>query len=597
MRNGFLAAAALVLGNASAQAQYWPAQQPSYPAANRGVWVMPPQAPAYYRSTVPSTRAPYAMASQVTVPNARGPYATAPYATAPYATAPYTAAPYATAPFTAAPRAARTSPPSYLPRGYFPAPAMIPPPAPSRAAPPEPVRADATADPEVTAHTESTANTDSMAHTESTASVAAPVVTVIPPTATRAMPRAAPTSRVIGYGPALYFDTVQASIAEEPKEPIVYHRECHEKCFASAEYLLGWITHSPLNIPLVTTGPAIEKGGAIGSPGTIVLFGNRDLDYRMLNGVRLEAGVFADEENRFSADVSGFYFLPRHVRFRTQSDSDGLPIVGRPIFNAAENDEDVYQLAFPLVDPDAPFQLVGSSEVDARVEMFGVEVNGRWHAYCRRRLHTEALAGFRTVHLMESLRIQDSSTTVFDDSGLNFKAVPLIAGDTLFDQDYFETNNRFYGFQVGGRVRWELDRAFLDFFGKLALGVTDQQVRIEGQSSLISAAGNLTSPGGILALPSNMGDHRRQVFGVIPEFGVNLGVDVTDHVRLKAGYSCLVWSGVARPGSQIDRAVNPVQVPTDQDFAGVIGAGRPEFQFRESVFFLQSFNFGLEFHF
>jgi len=38
-------------------------------------------------------------------------------------------------------------------------------------------------------------------------------------------------------------------------------------------------------------------------------------------------------------------------------------------------------------------------------------------------------------------------------------------------------------------------------------------------------------------------------------------------------------------------------VPTDQDFGGAVGAARPQFQFREEVFWLQSFNFGIEFHF
>lgn len=546
MRKGFLAAAALVLGNTSAQAQYLPAQQPYpyYPAANRAIWVMPQQ--NVPQQNLPQQAMPQQMMQQ-------------------------TPAYYRNS----APRPAyATGVPNYLPQGYFPAPMMqaIPAPAPSAPVPPEPVRVHATT-------------------ASSSASTAA---------AGAAKSGAATTSRVISYGPAVFLDTLPpppAKLAAPPAEPVVYHRECRERGWLAGEYLLGWITHGPLGVPLVTSGPAVEKGGALTSPGTIVLFGNRDLDFRMLNGLRLEAGRFLDDDNRFSVDASGFYYLPRHVRFRVRSDSSGLPVLGRPVFNVAENDEDVFQIAFPLTDPDAPFGLTGASAVDARVQIWGAEVNGRWHAYCRRRLHTEVLAGFRTIHLNESLLIRDGSATLFEDSGLNFKATPLIAGDILLDSDYFETNNRFYGFQVGGRGRWELDRAFFELFGKVGLGVTDQQVRIEGQSSLVSLAGNQTSPGGILALPTNMGDHHRQVFGVIPEIGVNMGVDVTENVRLKVGYSCLMWSGVVRPGSQIDRGVNPVQIPTDQDFGGAIGPPRPEFQFRETVFFLQSFNFGIEFHF
>src|SRR5207248_826337 len=134
----------------------------------------------------------------------------------------------------------------------------------------------------------------------------------------------------------------------------------------------------------------------------------------------------------------------------------------------------------------------------------------------------------------------------------------------------FRTRNSFYGFQVGGSARWELDHAFLEFFGKLALGVTDQQVRIEGFTTFIPGPNATmpmqTSPGGVLAVESNMGEHNRQQFGCLPEFGVNLGVDVTKHLRLRSNYSLVFWDGVVRPGSHIDRRVNGTQVPSDEDF-------------------------------
>ena len=113
-----------------------------------------------------------------------------------------------------------------------------------------------------------------------------------------------------------------------------------------------------------------------------------------------------------------------------------------------------------------------------------------------------------------------------------------------------------------------------DLFTKIGLGITDQQVRIDGVSSLLSPSGNQTAAGGILAQISNMGYHDRQVFSVLPEVGVNVGVDVTQHLRMKAGYSCLFWPNVVRPGALIDRTVNPAQVPTAQEFADVAGPAR-----------------------
>jgi hypothetical protein len=371
MRKGLLAAAALALGNSSADAQYW--QAPPYPynpAANRAVWVMPPQAtPQMLPKQISQQALPQQMLPQQMLPQQMLPQQALPQQRMPQQT---TVVPQQGMPrqlpgysFNPAPRSIYPgATPSYLPQGYFPAHArVIPAPAPVTLAPvtpvpPEPKRGDA----------KSAGNS---AVTSSTTTVTTTVpfnATAMPFNATRLVPPpAATSSRAISYGPAMFLDTVQAPPKiVVPEEPVVFHRECHERGWVSADYLLGWMTHGPLGVPLVTTGPSIEKGGALDAPGTIVLFGNRDLDFRMLHGVRLEAGWFADDDNRFSFDISGFYYLPRHVRFGIRSDASGLPVIGRPIFNAAENDEDVYQIAFPLVDPDAPFAVAGATEVDAR---------------------------------------------------------------------------------------------------------------------------------------------------------------------------------------------------------------------------------------
>ena len=184
-----------------------------------------------------------------------------------------------------------------------------------------------------------------------------------------------------------------------------------------------------------------------------------------------------------------------------------------------------------------------------------------------------------------------------EDSGLTFRGLAVSPGDLLVDEDAFLCYNQFYGFQVGGRARWEQPNFYVDVTGKVGMGVTDQRVRIEGFSGLASPFGNLTTPGGILAVATNSGEHNRQVFGVVPELGVNVGMDLCRNWRFKAGYTFLMWNGVARPGMQIDRSVNTSQVPTDQDFSTVSGPARPRFEFKEEVFFLQAFNFGLEFHF
>src|SRR5581483_95972 len=133
--------------------------------------------------------------------------------------------------------------------------------------------------------------------------------------------------------------------------------------------------------------------------------------------------------------------------------------------------------------------------------------------------------------------------------------------------------------------------------GKVALGATQQRVNINGFSTLITPTGNTVAQGGILALPSNQGEHTRFVLGVVPEVGVNFGVDVLKHVRIRTGYSLLMWNKVVRPGDQIDRNVNPAQIPTDQSFGTLGGPTRPTFDFHNQFFWVHALNIGFEIHY
>src|SRR5437762_9646409 len=99
----------------------------------------------------------------------------------------------------------------------------------------------------------------------------------------------------------------------------------------------------------------------------------------MFEGLHLEAGAFLDNDNHFSVDVGGFFYLPRHVRYAIASDSAGFPVIARPVFNAIENLENSYLVASP--DTGNTPLIAGSASVDARSQIWGIEANGRWHAY------------------------------------------------------------------------------------------------------------------------------------------------------------------------------------------------------------------------
>lgn len=371
-------------------------------------------------------------------------------------------------------------------------------------------------------------------------------------------------------------------------EPIRFHRECKERLWFHGDFLLAFFRDGPLNVPLVSTGSAGDPSpGALGQPGTTVLYGNNKVDFDQFQGFRLEAGLFLDHDARFSVDLSGFFLLPQHVIFEASSSAAGNPVLGRPVINALNNAEESFAIALPDT-------FAGGVRIDARSQLFGGEVNGRVHGYCGRRLHSQALLGFRILRLEESLRITDRLQPL-QPNVLTFLGNPVNAPNTLEDQDYFTTSNTFYGFQLGWQVRYEQDWFFADAYTKTGLGVTDQQANIAGSTSLVSPTGGQIAQGGVLALPTNIGEYNRHVFGVVPQAGVDFGINLSQHLRVKAGYSFLLMNNAARPGLFVDRTVNPTQVPSDILFGTSAGPARPTFSFRDQVFWAHVFNFGLEF--
>jgi hypothetical protein len=76
----------------------------------------------------------------------------------------------------------------------------------------------------------------------------------------------------------------------------------------------------------------------------------------------------------------------------------------------------------------------------------------------------------------------------------------------------------------------------------------------------------------------------------VPEFGVSVGYNITDWMRIYCGYNLLYIGNVMRPGDQIDRVVNPTQITRRP-----VGAPRPTIPFDTSSFLAHGFNAGLEF--
>jgi hypothetical protein len=118
-------------------------------------------------------------------------------------------------------------------------------------------------------------------------------------------------------------------------------------------------------------------------------------------------------------------------------------------------------------------------------------------------------------------------------------------------------------------------------------------VRINGNTVITDPDGaSSDQPGGILALPSNIGSYQRNQFAVLPEFGADLRYQLTPLWRLNVGYTLLVVTNVVRPGDQIDLNLDPSQFPN----ASASGT-QPRFSYVDSDLWVQGVNFGIECNF
>ena len=79
-----------------------------------------------------------------------------------------------------------------------------------------------------------------------------------------------------------------------------------------------------------------------------------------------------------------------------------------------------------------------------------------------------------------------------------------------------------------------------------------------GPSTYPHRPGSL-APGGLLAMPTNMGRYQSSQISVLPELTVRFRRPLSRFFTITCGYTALVLNNVVRTGDQIDLAVNPTQ--------------------------------------
>jgi hypothetical protein len=354
------------------------------------------------------------------------------------------------------------------------------------------------------------------------------------------------------------------------------------------EFLLWNISgqHTP---PLVTGENApIRAPDAAGTlPLSPILAGDNDMFDSVRSGGRFAMGFWLPRRSCWGFDGSVFMLGRRSNSFQANSDSNGNPVLARPFFQPAFGGvaagEAAELVAFPGL-------LAGGVSIDSSTRLWGVDANLRRKLCCGPRWWLDGFVGYRHIDLSDTIDINESLTVI----------APGQERRGFLVNDHFATRNSFNGIQAGfeGELKI-LRRWFIAGNIKLGVGNMHELLNIDGSTAfLIPGQATQFGRGGLFALASNIGRHENNEFAFAPEVGLKIGFDINDHWRVYAGYNLLYLSRVARAGEQIDRVVNFVGMAPEPGNLNppVVSPARPAVLFRQSDFWAQGGQFGVEYH-
>ncbi len=343
--------------------------------------------------------------------------------------------------------------------------------------------------------------------------------------------------------------------------------------WGSAEHLLWW-TKSGRVPPLVTAG----GNGVLGSPGARVLLDDLNFVEDFRQGGRFTLGYRFESTPVIGVEAS-YFFLP-DGQTEAPFSSSGDPVLGRPYIDVATGMPATTLISSPGI-------AVGSVTIGASTWLSGAEANLSAGLMRSDEFHLTALGGFRFLSLEDDVDINEQFKVAHD--------VPGFGGNRVSLQDDFCVNNRFYGGQLGLKAGVQRRMLTIDFVGKIALGEMQQVANVNGTTNVLRPNGSTTVfKGGLLALRSNIGCHQRDELAFVPEVGLNVGLQLTRHLKAYVGYSFLWVSMVARAGEQIDPVINVTQFPILSGNGPLVGPARPRFDFAGTDFWAHGLNFGLE---
>jgi hypothetical protein len=217
--------------------------------------------------------------------------------------------------------------------------------------------------------------------------------------------------------------------------------------------------------------------------------------------------------------------------------------------------------------------------------MYGAEAYGRLRLLEGKGYRSDLIGGFSHFGIEEGLTLNVQTTQTDDENGLQ--------NEVLTFNDQIETENQFFGGQIGfltsvGRGAWTLTA-----LTKVHLGDMEQTFRYAGNRSRNTFADNDAGIFGASFENVDQAQLSQNNFTFAPEANLKLSFKMRPHVRFSVGYSFIMWDDVLLLGDNLNRNFATTGLINDGVGGPIGNIDRPAFPGLETdSFFVHGLDLG-----